>query len=325
MASLYVIFSLPIPIVMVDSIISILLFSILGLSLWYVTFGLRFEKKRMLDFIIRHILALIVFVVVWISLSEFFSLLILKNSEPLSAVNIRTYKVIEGSFLYSITIVAYYLQSYYKSNKEKQINEEQLLRNLRETELRVLKSQINPHFLFNSLNTVSSLSITNPEAAQKTIVRLSEYLRYSLKMNLDDLIPIEKEIENCKRYLGIEKERFGEKLTYSFDFNGDCKNINVPVLLLQPLYENAVKHGVYESDDVVNIDTKLSCDDECLTVKIVNNFDPDAITRKGEGIGLSSIYSRLRLVYGIADLLTTSKKENLFIVELNIPRKKHEV
>ena len=317
--SLRLILNFPWNITLADSFISMFIFSLFGLSLWFLTYGNRLEKSRLIDFLIRHLISLTVLLVIWIFVSEFISFLIFGSLKTLDLSALRGMKIIEGTMFYLVLITIFYLINYYQEIQEKRINEEKLLINLRETELRAIKSQINPHFLFNSLNSVSSLTVTDPEMARKTIISLSEYLRYSLKMNPDDLVSLKTEIENARRYLNIEKVRFGDKMQAEFELSDTCMDYNVPVLILQPLYENAVKHGVYESTETIRIITKIDCKEDFLHIEIRNGFDPDAMPRKGEGIGLSSVHTRLKLLYGIQGLLQTNKKENEFIVELNIP------
>ncbi|MGM0650544.1 MAG: sensor histidine kinase, partial [Bacteroidota bacterium] len=132
---------------------------------------------------------------------------------------------------------------------------------------------------------------------------------------------LKDEIENCRRYLEIEQARFGEKLQFVFDVPASCQSIKIPVLCLQPFYENAVKHGVYESDDDIRVKTQVSCSSGNLHIRIENNFDADAPVRKGEGIGISSVRKRLELLYGVPDLLMVNKTEDRFIVDLYIPNK----
>jgi LytS/YehU family sensor histidine kinase len=192
---------------------------------------------------------------------------------------------------------------------------------LKESELNMLKSQINPHFLFNSLNSISSLTVINPEKAREMVIKLSDFLRYSVSSGAGNLTSLAEELENIKRYLEIEKIRFGDKLVYELNVNPQCVEQKIPVMILQPLYENAIKHGVYESTNQVLIETECRVNSGCSEIRIVNDFDPDAIPRIGAGVGLNNIRERLRLTYHRNDLLKTFKEGNRFYVELKIPDK----
>ncbi|MFW5805212.1 MAG: sensor histidine kinase [Bacteroidales bacterium] len=319
--SLLLILDAPAGVAAVDTLFSVLIYAALGFGLWFLTFSVEIDKTGFLKFLLSHFLALLLVLFIWISLSEAISYLVLGKELLIDNAEIRLYKILEGSLFYLILIVIYYLLSYYKELKDKELNQEKLARNLRESELKVLKSQMNPHFLFNSLNSVASLTMSDAEKARDVVIRLSDYMRYSLKTSPEDLIDLGNEINNCKRYLEIEQARFGEKMKFVFDVPEACKNIKLPVLCLQAFYENAVKHGVYESDEQIIITTEVSCDDSFLHVKIVNNYAPEAPERKGEGIGLSGIKKRLKLIYDSQGLLHYQKTGNNFIVELDIPKK----
>jgi two-component system LytT family sensor kinase len=127
------------------------------------------------------------------------------------------------------------------------------------------------------------------------------------------------ELENTQRYLDIEKVRFGNKLEYRFEMNGDCNSVEIPVMILQPLYENAVKHGVYESTGQVTIWTRCNIRENYMEIIISNNFEPGAPLRKGAGIGLKNTRERLKLIYRNEKLLKTEIKGNVFEVALIIP------
>jgi len=184
-----------------------------------------------------------------------------------------------------------------------------------------LKSQINPHFLFNSLNSVSSLTLVRPEQSRDMLVKLSTFLRYSLDQDLKELNMLSNEMKNSQLYLEIEKVRFGERLRLDFDIDVSCKDMKIPNLILQPIYENAIKHGVNESLEPVVIKTKAELKNNNLSIEISNNFDKDAITSKGHGIGLRNITERMNLIYGRTDLLSIVKTESDFIVKLEFPQK----
>ena len=146
------------------------------------------------------------------------------------------------------------------------VQESKLKEKIKEAELQTLKSQINPHFLFNGLNSISSLTLSDPERAHDMIIKLSGFLRYSLAHDPNKLIPLKSEIENMESYVAVEKTRFGDKLIFEKEVCKGCDNKNVPFLILQPLIENAIKHGVYESTKpvVIKLFCKETTDDKLL-------------------------------------------------------------
>ena len=163
--------------------------------------------------------------------------------------------------------------------------------------------------------------MTNPEKAQEMIIKLSDFLRYSIKQTDNNYSTLQVELDNIKRYLDIEQIRFGSKLIKEFEVDETCLDHELPAMILQPLYENAVKHGVYESTEPIRIFTSCKMNGNFLELTITNNFDPDAVSRKGAGIGFKNIKDRLKLIYGSSELLKTRIKEGVFIAELTIPIK----
>ena len=203
---------------------------------------------------------------------------------------------------------------------EKAVNEIRLNRLLKDGELNLLKSQINPHFLFNSMNSVNSLIIKNPEQAQKMLVALSDYLRYAVLATNSQYSHIAGEMENIARYLSIEQLRFGDKLHYEPDIDPSALSVEIPAMLLQPLFENAIKHGVYESLDTVRIVTKITKDSQYLNIELSNDFDEEGVSqKKGSGTGLQNIRERLRLLYGTSAAMQTKAEHGVFRVILKIP------
>ncbi len=230
------------------------------------------------------------------------------------------WKIIEGLLFYIVVVLVYYLYIYVERLNEKANNEIHLTKLLKDSELNLLKSQINPHFLFNSLNSVNALIIKAPEQAQEMLVSLSDYLRYTVLATRQENANLQEEIENIERYLSIEKLRFGDKLDYTFDIAPDCLSVKIPSMLLQPLFENAIKHGVYESTETVCIAAKIHQSNDDVSIEISNDFDPENLSqRKGSGTGLKNIRERLRLSYGTAASLQTRIHEGKYTAILNIP------
>jgi LytS/YehU family sensor histidine kinase len=218
-------------------------------------------------------------------------------------------------------VVFFYAVNYYLAFKEKTKNETKLKALVKEAELHALKSQINPHFLFNSLNSISSLTMTDPGKAQEMVINLSQLMRYSLKHDQRETVTVQQEIDNNKLYLKIEKVRFGKKLNPVFAVEESCLKAEIPNMILQPLYENAIKYGVYEATETIDVITHCRCNDDKLVVTISNTYDKNVVSKKGEGIGLRNIRDRLQVIYGNPHLLKIEDKQNEFAVTLTIPQK----
>ena len=157
------------------------------------------------------------------------------------------------------------------------------------------------------------------------VIKLSDFLRSSLGKDNQELQSIKEELKRMELYLDIEKVRFGERLKLINSFDGKCDQLQVPNMILQPLYENAIKYGVYEQLEGVTIKTNCHCDDGNLHISISNGYDCEAVPQKGKGIGLRNIRSRLELIYGISDLVTIEKDQKTFTVRLLVPQlKEHD-
>jgi sensor histidine kinase YesM len=230
------------------------------------------------------------------------------------------WKALEGILCYTLIILVYRLHAFVVQLREKTNNEIRLTQLLKDGELNLLKSQINPHFLFNSLNSVNAMILKNPEQAQKMLVALSDYLRYAVLSINRAYATLQEETENIERFLAIEKLRFEDKLVYEPHIDPDCLAEEIPTMLLQPLFENAIKHGVYESLEAVHIVTAISKNAKMLLIAISNNYDIKNPTKqKGLGTGLQNISARINLLYGVAAGLDTKAEAGKFTVRLSIP------
>ncbi len=312
----------------VDSIISItdsavfnVLFALLGLNLWYIIrFNLK-ETQNIFDLLFNHLIVAVIAIAAWITISYFVLIYVFPD-----AISYREFlneslpwRVITGVFYYLLFIMYYYVMLYYEDLQEKLVVEAQLQTLVNEAELSALKSQINPHFLFNSLNSISSLTITNPDKAQDMVIKLSDFLRYTLSHDKDEKASLKEEFSNLNRYLDIEKIRFGHRLNFTTNIPDECQGFEIPNMILQPLIENAIKHGVYDSTEEVLVELNCYHDDEHVTIEISNEYDPDSVKRKGEGIGLKNIKKRLQIIYKRQDLFSVSAEKLVFRATLRLP------
>lgn len=299
------------------------LLALMGFSLWYVLrFNLK-DQQNIFDLVINHLLAAIVTIALWLVGGYFILSSLEANQEDyLSFLTLSLpWRAIIGSFIYLIIILIYYMMLYYEDLQQKMKVETELNNLIREAELSALKSQINPHFLFNSLNSISSLTMTDPEKAQEMVIKLSDFMRYSLSHDRNETTTLRKELENAERYLDIEKVRFGRRLKYVSVVPDACLDTLIPNMILQPLLENAIKHGVHNSTEEVLIELRCEPNDSMIVLHILNDFDPEATRPKGEGIGLKNIRNRLQLLYNRNDLIQIRLGKIEFEVTLHIPKK----
>ena len=191
---------------------------------------------------------------------------------------------------------------------------------LRDAELMKLRQQIQPHFLFNSLNSINALVGSEPGLARKMIENLSDFLRGTLKKDENRPVHFSEEMQLLKLYLDIEKVRFGDRLKITFQIEPALLEKTVPPLILQPIVENAIKFGLYNVLNEVEIKVSAFMRDNALVILVSNPFDEKTTTRKGEGFGLSLIHRRLQLIYHRADLLKTESKNGIFETTVIIPQ-----
>jgi len=191
----------------------------------------------------------------------------------------------------------------------------------REAELSTLRQQLQPHFLFNSLNSISALIGTRPEEARKMTQQLSDFLRGTLKKDDQQLVTFSEEVEHLQLYLSIEKVRFGHRLRTDLQYDEKSMVMKIPSLLLQPVVENAIKFGLYDTIGDILIRITAQADGPNLIVTVENPFDPQTSKpKKGTGFGLNSVQRRLYLLFARNDLLTTVQHGEIFTTSIKIPQ-----
>lgn len=229
-------------------------------------------------------------------------------------------------FAFSLLAIAFFslLSVIMKKNREEQESQkrkthtEQLFR---DAELARLRQQLHPHFLFNSLNSISALVGSRPDEARKMIQQLSDFLRGTLRKDDQQLVSLEEELSLLQLYMDIEKVRFSHRLSTPVNSTEESLPLLLPPLLLQPIVENAIKFGLYDTTEAVSIRISTRKEKGMLFIEIENPFDPStAKPKKGAGFGLDSVRKRLFLLYGRADLLTTEQKGAQFFTYLKIPQ-----
>jgi len=309
----------PLVLALVEAFTFLIIYAVVGSAIWYVIKFSTLEDNSAARIIFAHLFAASIIVFIWMYIGVVFIKLLHPDSQQwINKVMFN--RAAAGYGMYIGYVVFFYAVNYYYGYKEKVKNETKLKALVKEAELHALKSQINPHFLFNSLNSISSLTMTDPERAQEMVINLSQLMRYSLKHEQEERVTFQQELTNNKLYLSIEKVRFGNKLNPVFEIQEECLKAEIPNMILQPLYENAIKYGVYEATETVNLITQCRCSNDFLEVSISNTYDTSVQSKKGEGIGLRNIRDRLQVIYGNPHLLKIENKNNQFAVTLTIPQ-----
>jgi LytS/YehU family sensor histidine kinase len=190
----------------------------------------------------------------------------------------------------------------------------------REAELFKLRQQLQPHFLFNSLNSINALIALRPQQAREMVLKLSDFLRGTLKREDQQWILLPEELQYLELYLDIEKVRFGHRLSTAITADDESTKMMLPPMLLQPVVENAIKYGLYDTTEAITITIAAWHADDMLCIQIQNPFDPELQMPAGTGFGLASIQRRLYLLFARQDLLETSANGNIFTTLIKVPQ-----
>jgi two-component system, LytTR family, sensor histidine kinase AlgZ len=224
-----------------------------------------------------------------------------------------------GALLFWLAIAFHYvlIASNASQNAERRSLEAGLL--AREAELKALRAQLDPHFLFNSLNSISSLTGRDPSGARKMCLQLAEFLRDTLRLGAAQRISLQEELNIVERYLSIEQVRLGARLNVCKDTSPHALSAKVPALILQPLAENAVLHGIAHLLEGGTVTIRALREHSMLVVSVSNPCDPDRPRNKRAGFGLSLVRQRLQSQFGLAGQLETLEERGEFTAKLSLP------
>jgi two-component system, LytTR family, sensor histidine kinase AlgZ len=233
--------------------------------------------------------------------------------------NQRALLFVIGALLFWLVAIFFYLLIAFDASKDAERANVQLSLLAREAELRALRAQIDPHFIFNSLHSISSLTSSDPAAARRMCLLLADFLRETLRLGGNQQIPLAQELALADRFLAIEQVRLGARLTVSRETDPAAAACLVPPLLLQPLVENAVTHGVAQMVEGGTIRMATARNGLTLTITLENPCDPERQRTRGVGLGLQLLRQRLTNQYGASDAVFAQEQEGRFLVEVRIP------
>ena len=317
-------FDFPLILSIADSFVSNLLIAITCFLYWYVVKFISPQRQGMTEMLVSHLVGVGLSVIILIHLGGHILTLAFANNIDYHQFYNQSilFRALLGMLYFATTILLYYLLLYIEDINE-QIKKEAALQNLlKQTSLDMLMFQINPHFLFNSLNSISSLTITSPSLAREMVIKLADFFRASLSQESSEMQTLKEELDQMNLYLEIEKVRFESRLVVEYSIDEACYEFLVPKMIMQPLYENAIKFGMYEQLDTLTISTSCTACEDALTIKISNKSDTDINHRKGMGIGIKNVKERLMLIYGMDHLVSATQMDGVFTISLTIPRNK---
>ncbi|MEM1179524.1 MAG: histidine kinase [Acidobacteriota bacterium] len=225
-------------------------------------------------------------------------------------------------FLYSLSAALHYLFLAQAASREAEARAYELRLLAREAELQALRAQLDPHFLFNSLHSINALVGRRPKEARTMCVRLADFLRRTVQVGEKKRISLDEELRLIEDYLAVEQIRFGDRLAVKVDVSGPAKAVGVPPLILQPLVENAVRHGIAHRLDGGTVEIFARREDGELRLRVVNPCDPDrprGRSPSGTGVGLANVRRRLEAAWGPRSAVEVESGDERFGVELRFP------
>lgn len=305
-----------------------LFYAFLCLSAWYPCRATPLGKVSFTRLLLTHLTAAVFFSFIWTRASGAFVYAILspEKSAGLTRQFLPQVNAIftVGVLLYLLSVAFHYVLIATEDSRraEAQAAEARVL--ARDAELKALKAQINPHFLFNSLNSISALTSIDPSRARDMCVLLGEFLRMTLGLGEKTLVHFSEELELLQKYLAIEKIRFGERLKTQEAIQEESKPCLLPPLLLQPLMENAIRHGIACLPEGGVVRLTVGRQNGRLEILVENSWDPDAPPRRSGGLGLRNVQQRLEARYGKEAGLRVAAEGDLFQVGLSIPLESEE-
>ena len=290
------------------------------LSTWYVCRTIPLEAGKIFNFIFKHGGTALVMNAIWLQITMMYSetLVLMNVSEVWREYFNRAFPLLlaTGVLFYFLACLFHYLLITLENSRqaEQEAIENHLLAS--RAELESLKSTIHPHFLFNSL---TALTLTSAEKANKMCIQLSDFLRYSLQYGKNEFVTVEDELNHINNYLGVEQVRLGNRLKLKFNITDETLKIKILPFALLPLIENAIKHGIQEQILGGTIYIEIQLERDNLRVMVRNPFEHKAKSAKSEGHGLKTLQQRLDAVYrGKANILTNTQNGK-FTITMNLP------
>jgi len=299
----------------------VVIYGFICLSAWYVCRAAPLRLAGIGRVVVTQIVASGVATVLWLPAWEGWAYTFLGPFDQ-AVANYRSQLplvVSSGVLLYASAAMFHYVLIAFEASQAAVTRGFSLEVMAREAELKALRAQIDPHFLFNSLNSISALTTTDPRGARDMCVLLAAFFRNSVRLGSEDEVPLEQELELVGNYLDIEKIRCGPRLTTRVEVGPGCGSCLVPPLILQPLVENAVRHGIHSLTGGGYVELKASCTERELVLGVENPFDAEAARKRGEGVGLANVKQRIRSLYGKQGDLRTSASDGLYRAELRLP------
>jgi hypothetical protein len=300
-----------------------LVYMFLCLSAWYSCKSAPLDRTNPTRLALTHATAAVLISLLWVQLGKLlaFGMARLGTFSGLDARYLTAQPALfaAGFLLYLLAVAYYYILLSLEASREAQVRAMQSTVLARDAELKALKAQVNPHFLFNSLNSISALTSLDAAKAREMCILLADFLRMTLGLGEKSSISLGEELHLLERFLAIEKVRFGTRLEMREDIQEESTLAMIPPLLLQPLVENAITHGIANLLDGGVVTLVTRCDGARLTVIVENTYDENALPTRRGGLGLANVRRRMEARFGKEADLRVTTDEGIFRVRLSMP------
>ena len=301
-----------------------LVYGVLSLSSWYLCRAFPIEERSRLWTVGGvHVVAGALISACWVGIASAWARALAALGGGASALLLFSEQqwllFAIGALLFWLAAVFHYLLIAFEASREAERRALELNLLTREAELKALRAQIDPHFIFNSLHSISALTTAQPAAARRMCLLLADFLRDTLRLGSGQQIPLADELALAERFLAIEQVRLGARLQVARETDPGAAECLVPPLLLQPLVENAVVHGVAHLIEGGTIRMVASRSGAMVIITLDNPCDPDRARSRGVGLGLALLEKRLVNQFGPYDAVTTSEDAGRFRVEVRLP------
>ena len=298
-------------------------YAFISLSVWYTCKATPIEGASMARLFLTHTVANLIICAFWVGMARILAYGLSQSPEFQGLDQKLTPQIPVlfgfGFLLYGVAVASNYVVLTLEQSQAAQARVMEASILARDAELKALKAQINPHFLFNSLNSISALTGLNPGKAREMCILLAEFLRMTLGLGEKALVPLQEELELLQKFLAIEKVRFGERLKAEASVEAQAQSCLVPPLILQPLVENAVIHGIANLPQGGTVRVAAECSGGRLHISVENSFDPEAGAARKGGMGLANVRQRLEARYSKDASLRTSAEADRFLVVMAMP------
>lgn len=302
-----------------------LVYAFVCLAAWYPCQATPVEKSGFTRLVLTHLTTAALLSILWAALAKELGIGLARYAgfagldRRLETLRYFSLLWATGVLLYILSVAFHYVLMSEQAAREAQERALEARILARDAELKALRAQVDPHFMFNCLHSISALTGSDAGKAREMCILLADFLRATLRLGGKETITLQEELDLVRGYLAVEKVRFGARVTLEEDVDKDTMGFLLPPLLLQPLVENAIRHGIANLPEggVIRLTAELS--DDAVAILVENSFDPDTPSRLKTGLGLDNIKKRLAARYGRDASIVVGANEGRFSVRLRLP------